>query len=118
VTVKWSPEEMAEAMRAITQALLSEAMGRESSGLVLANPLIVRYYDRHAKLTPTEHALVRYVHSRGPADFDEVRQVVWMKNVSDKRIANVCSEITGKFSDVGMPFEVSAEGSVVSIRKI
>jgi len=116
--VDWTPDEVAEAMRILTQSMLDAARGREQSGLTVANPLLVRYEDCQVKLTPTEHALVRFAHSRGPSDFDDVRDAVWMKNVSDKRIANICGEITDKFLAAGIPYEVSGEGSLVSIKKI
>lgn len=91
---------------------------RDSPRLVLSHPQIVRYDDRHTRLTSIQYALVRFIDSHGPADFDEVKESVWLKNVSDKRVANTCSEISATLSDAGIPVEVSSEGSMISIREI
>jgi hypothetical protein len=118
VSVEWTPDEIAEAMRLLTASLLAAASGRDER-LVLAHPQIVRYDDRHARLTTTQYAVVRLLLAHGSRDFDQIRDSVWLgKPVSDKRIANVCCEITANFCDNDVPYEVTAEGGRVSLRAI
>ena len=119
IVADWSPSEIAEGIRILTAALLAEATGHGSQ-LVLAHPQIVRYGDRHARLTATPYALLRFLLSRGTSvEFDDAREAVWLgRPVSDKRIMNACSEASSALMEAGIPYEVTCEASMVSLREI
>jgi len=118
VRVDWTPDEVAEAMRILTQSMLDAARGRESSGLTLANPLIVRYEDRQTKLTSTQHALLRYVLSHGATEFETLIEAVWFgKPVSDANLRKVCSDISTRFFDADIPYSLSAKAGVIELVK-
>lgn len=119
VAADYSAAEIAQAIHILTNALAAQAAGHDLLRLSFAHPQIVRYDDRHVRLSATPYALVRFAHSRGGSvDLDDAKAFVWMKDISDKRVRNVCSEATIAFADAGIPIEVTAQGSMVTVREI
>jgi len=116
--VDWSPNEVAEAMRILTQSLLDTAVSSEPTGLTLANPLIVRDGDTRAALTPMQHAVLRYVLSHGPSTHEDVIEAVWMgKPIAEKTLRTTCDAANVRMMDAGISWEISTRGSHVSIKK-
>ena len=87
--------------------------------LILANPQLVRYGDRHVRLTPTQHAILRFVSSNGPSDFEAVIDAVWIgKTVSDSCVRSVCSRASILFVEAGIPYSLTTRGGCVALERL
>jgi len=113
VRADWSLDEVAEAMRILTQALVSEAAGRQSR-LVLADRFL-RYADQSVKLTATERSIVRLVLSRESVDIEDLATAVWghSADVSDGTIRTHCYNVSTKLFDASIPFALRCEGGSI-----
>lgn len=90
---------------------------RESPRLVLAAPNLVRYGDRQAALTPTQHALVRCVLAAGGSvSHQDAIDSVWLgTEISESRLRKVCSEVSERFLNAGVAAALSAASGHVTI---
>lgn len=123
--VRLTPSELAEIIAGASQdaagmvelEIPDECVDRDCPRLILAHPQIVRYDDRHARLTPTQYAIVRFaLREGGSAEFGDIRQAVWLgKPVADKAIQNECSRISGRLAAAGIPCTVTTTGSRVTL---
>lgn len=95
-------------------------IAREAPRLIIANPNIVRYGNRHAVLTPTQHAVIHFVLLHGlSASQQDVIDAVWMgKDISQSEIRKVCSKISVRLLNAGIPFSVSAAVGHVTINPL
>jgi hypothetical protein len=119
VSVEWTRADRFEAVRILLASLETEDSARPAADLVLANPNIVRYDDRHARLTATQHAILRYVLSRGPAPFGDLQDSVWLgRQVSDATIRRECSRASTRLLEADIPYELSAAGGCVSLSPV
>jgi len=118
VRVDWSPDEVAEAMRILTQSMLDAAKGLESPGLVLADRFL-RHEDNSVRLTATEASIARFVLSRKCPDVEQVCTAVWGNDdKSDSGVRSHCSRISTKLFDAGIPFALRCEGGGVYFEEI
>jgi hypothetical protein len=87
--------------------------------LILANPQIVRYGDKHVRLTATPYALIRYVLSAGgSAEIDDVKRAVWLgAKRSDGRVRGLVHQINAAFTAAGLPCPASSTGSRITIQE-
>jgi len=123
IEVDWSPDEIADAIRILTTALLCLATDRPT-GLTLANPQMVRCRApsgelHQCRLTATEHALVRFLLSHGPADVDQVRQAVWLgRSVAESTILRACYDVNAALLCSDILWEISPKNSVFVLQEI
>lgn len=91
---------------------------REAPRLVLANPNIVRYGDRHAKLTSTQHAILRFVLSQGASEHEDVIHAVWGRaGTTSGNLATQCSLASKRLLDAGIPASLSAADGHVTFNQ-
>lgn len=121
-----TPSELADAISASTRdnngmvelEFPDDAVAPRDDRPILADPQLVRYGDRQVKLTPTEHAIVRFVLEHGPSEVEAVIDAVWWrKEITDKCVRSHASRVTCQFFDAGIPFELTTRGGFVSIQR-
>jgi len=123
IEADWTADEIADASRILTTALLCLATDRPT-GLSLAAPQFVRWRApdgaiRQCRLTATQFALVRFLLAHGPCDLDEAREHVWLgKPVADKTILDVGYDITPLLFSAGIPWEISCTNSKLVLQQI
>lgn len=117
VCADWSPDEVAEAMRILTQALLTEATGRPS-GLVLAGRFL-RYGEISVRLTATEQQIMRLLISREMVEVETLVTAVWGHvEASDNTIRTHCSNISTKLFDAGLSYAVRYAAGMISLENL
>ncbi len=90
---------------------------RDEPRIVIANPNIIRFDDRHTQLTSLQHALIRFLVSVGfTAEFEDVKAAVWLDpQVEDGTVRSECSRISKQFRKAGIPWKLSTRGGKTSL---
>lgn len=120
-----TPSEFADLVASATRddagmvrfAVPEECVDRESPRLVLAHPCLVRYEDKQTELTSLQHAVLRFLLSRGGSvDVGEALSAVWLDpEIEDSTVRGECSRLTKRLRKAGIPYKVSSRGGKISL---